>query len=217
MNGRCFRRAVLLAALVLSVIALAVQPAMAAKWDDTPSGLDLVIEKVTVDLDGGTLTIKGQNFDNGSQPEVYLGGSKLDLILPYSETEIVAWLPADIADGSYKLTVMTGTAVKHYDAYSLTIGAVGPQGPKGDTGATGAQGPQGPQGIQGVAGPAGPTGPEGPQGVAGANGLACWDLNSNSTCDLPDEDSNGDHALPSRLVHAHCNWFSKSSYVNLLF
>ncbi|NOZ08720.1 MAG: hypothetical protein GXO91_07600 [FCB group bacterium] len=67
-------------------------------------------------------------------------------------------------------------------------GVPGPQGPQGEPG------PVGPPGLQGDAGPTGPQGPQGEQGLPGApgqDGLHCWDLNGNNSCQ-PAEDMNGD-------------------------
>ncbi len=54
------------------------------------------------------------------------------------------------------------------------------------------QGPEGPMGPQGPQGPQGHTGAMGQTGPAGTDGLNCWDLNANSTCDLATEDTNTD-------------------------
>lgn len=151
--------------------------ALEAKWADTPSGLDLMITSVYVDFGStpgnpGTITINGQNFNNGYPPIVTLGGTSIS-VQSYTATQIIAEFPVGTPDGDYQLTVTTGTAVKNYDAYALTIGAVGPQGPqglKGDTGSAGIAGPAGPQGPQGEAGPAGPQGAKGDTGATGAIG-----------------------------------------------
>jgi hypothetical protein len=77
-------------------------------------------------------------------------------------------------------------------------GAPGPEGPEGPQGPQGETGPQGPAGADGAPGPEGPPGPAGadgapgPEGAAGIDGLNCWDLNGNGTCDLATEDNSGD-------------------------
>jgi hypothetical protein len=45
----------------------------------------------------------------------------------------------------------------------------------------------GPAGATGDTGPAGATGDTGPQGPAGADGLNCWDLNSDGVCDATED------------------------------
>lgn len=94
------------------------------------------------------------------------------------------------------------------------VGAIGPPGPPGFMGKIGGMGGPGPTGPVGPTGPAGQPGPpggvggpgtngdqgeEGPQGVqgdrgppgSGLPGYACWDLNQNGVCDLPEEDPYG--------------------------
>lgn len=94
------------------------------------------------------------------------------------------------------------------------VGAIGPPGPPGFMGKIGGPGVPGGPGILGPVGPAGQPGPPGPvgapgtdgdQGEEGAQGLqgdrgppgnglpgyACWDLNQNGVCDLPEEDPYG--------------------------
>jgi hypothetical protein len=158
---------------ILGIVALVIAvgtPVHGAKWADTPSGLDLVIKNVYVDFTNNIITIYGQNFNNGYQPVVNLGGTQLTLKLPYSGEMIEAYLPLDFPDGDHLLTITTGTAVKNYDAYALTIGAVGPEGPQGPQGQVGPIGPGGPPGPQGEQGPIGLTGPQGPQGLQGPQG-----------------------------------------------
>lgn len=52
---------------------LSVFPVEGAKFGGTPSGLDLVIERVNVDFDTNTIFIYGKNFNNGSPLVVSLG------------------------------------------------------------------------------------------------------------------------------------------------
>jgi hypothetical protein len=94
-----------------------------------------VIQRVYVDLDNNLMFVTGENFDNGAFPEVSLGGINLK-VNSYTRHEIIAGLPSGIPDGDYKLVVYTGHAVKQYDAYIVTIGAVGLQGPPGPAGIT---------------------------------------------------------------------------------
>jgi hypothetical protein len=144
MNGGFLGKALLIGAVLLLTLTVVVQPVGAAKWEDTPSGRDLKITEVQVDFDNGTIAIYGMNFENGLPPIVTLGGEALTVDYDtYTDEMIVAELPSGLEDGDYRLTVSTGNAVKHFDAYDLTIGAVGPPGP---------QGPQGPQGDPGQPG-----------------------------------------------------------------
>jgi len=125
------------------------------------------------------LVIAGGNFLAGREPVVLLGTQGALEVCRAIDTEIIALLPSGLPSGDYRLEIITGRGVPHYDSHDLTIGAVGLQGPTGATGpegsqgATGAQGttgPQGPTGSQGATGPQGATAPEGPQGKTGAVG-----------------------------------------------
>lgn len=117
----------------------------------------LNITEVLVDLEGGTLIIKGWNFNFVNLLEVTLGELGPLNIIGTTDTEITANLPPGIIDGDYLLTVAKGDAPSQRDSYNLTIGQ-GPPGPEGPTG------PQGPQGFPGPRGPQGPPGPQGPAG-----------------------------------------------------
>lgn len=169
----------LLAALVIPV-------AQAAKWQDTPNSTDLLIRAAWADLSEGMIIVNGINLADTTTPTVTLAGVPLTVMV-YSSTNVLAALPAGTTDGTYLLTVSSGSGVSKYDAFSLTIGAtglqgppgpqgaegpVGPSGPVGPAGATGAQGPEGPQGPQGVEGVPGPQGPAGPVGATGPVGPA---------------------------------------------
>ncbi len=141
----------------------------------------LIIKTVYVDFEELELRILGEHFENGAPPMVGLGHREL-AVAWYSDTEIIALLPAGDLTADYLLTVMTGPTPRMSDAYALTIGAVGPEGPRGPqgeqgatgetgpTGPVGPVGPQGPTGLPGAVGPIGPTGPRGPQGVQGPPG-----------------------------------------------
>jgi hypothetical protein len=139
-----------------------------------PPGQDVSITNVSVDFDNGVLYISGEHFDNGATPIVSLAGfGELLLANTPTDTQLEASLPILMADGDYRLTVLTGPNAGQSDSYDLTVGAMGPQGPTGEPGPQGEQGdqgPPGPQGPSGAPGPAGSTGAAGPQGVAGAIG-----------------------------------------------
>jgi hypothetical protein len=151
----------------------------------TAASDQLVILSTSADRTSQTMTIQGIAFGNQA-PQVWLETQPLTVISATS-TQLVVFLPAAVADGSYLLTVQRGSAEKDRDVFNATIatpglgpqgpkgdtGAAGPQGPKGDTGATGPQGPQGevgPAGPQGAKGDTGATGPAGPQGAKGDTG-----------------------------------------------
>ena len=96
------------------------------------------------------ITVSGSGFDpKGVAPTVSFNNVTLT-VLTFSDTQIVASLPAGTTAGSYRLRI-TNSQGNFYE-FDVTYGAAGPQGPIG---------PQGPTGPQG---PAGPTGPQGPQG-----------------------------------------------------
>jgi len=108
------------------------------------------------------ITIKGSGFEpSTTAPTVALGADTL-VVVSFSDTQIVANLPANEPSGSYELSVTTSNGKT--DTFGVTIGTVGPTGPQGPAGAPGATGPAGPQGPTG---PTGATGPQGPQGVPG--------------------------------------------------
>src|ERR1700719_1598194 len=105
------------------------------------------------------ITIKGSGFEpSTAAPTVALGADTL-VVVSFSDTQIVANLPANEPSGSYELSVTTSNGKT--DTCGVTIGTVGPTGPQGPAGAPGATGPAGPQG------PTGATGPQGPQGAPG--------------------------------------------------
>lgn len=157
---------------------------------NNPVFVEVYIEEAQVNFDanvvGGpcdqaidTLTIKGVNFDNGAAPIVNIGSIGALTVCSSDGTTIIAAMPDPLPDGDYRISVITGNAVKDFSEYDLTVGAVGaqgepgPAGPQGDTGSAGAQGdtgPEGPTGPQGDIGPAGPDGSTGPQGDAGPAG-----------------------------------------------
>lgn len=129
---------------------------------------------VATRVESGLLRIVG--FDlSGKSLRVTLGGVGL-AIVSATPTEIVAVVPASMADGSHLLTLSLGPGgnddAKHDEAW-VTLGGTGPAGaagPAGRDGQPGATGPIGPQGPQGVPGPTGPTGPAGQDGQPGQDG-----------------------------------------------
>ncbi|MEM7221305.1 MAG: DNRLRE domain-containing protein [Pseudomonadota bacterium] len=135
-----------------------------------PAPNDIVIANVNADLDTDTLTITGENFDNGAAPTVNLSMIGDLTVTSSNATQIIATLPAVIPDGDYLLTVTTGMDDGQSGTFDLTIGATGEQGPQGKMGPPGADGAVGAQGPQGKIGATGNTGAQGPQGKIGATG-----------------------------------------------
>jgi len=160
-------RAVLILVSLCLALLMPAQQALPADFPDPPE-----ITKVTVNSSTNTLSIIGNDFDARVAPTVSIGKTNLT-VNSFSETQIVAALPANISAGAYVLTVSTGYRHHVTLRYNLTIAAADPAGPQGPAGPAGPQGPPGPQGPAGPAGPAGPqglTGPAGPQGPQGPSG-----------------------------------------------
>ena len=140
------------------------------------------IDASTIDtnVNPNQITIQGANFGT-TQPLVTVDNVPL-VVLSFTDTVIVATLPASISPGSYALAVAGGRNGNQVVTSVVTIGAVGPQGPagpqgpqgftgpQGPAGAVGSQGPQGLKGDTGATGPAGQQGPQGPQGLKGDTG-----------------------------------------------
>jgi hypothetical protein len=81
----------------------------------------LFITEVAVSSD--TLTIKGENFDNGDNPVVDLG-EYLDLTVQpgFTATQIIADCPSSPCPvGEFLLTVSTGISGNNFDEFDLTI------------------------------------------------------------------------------------------------
>jgi len=146
------RTLVLLAVFLLPLAVHAAQP---------------VIQKATVNLDQNRIVISGSDFGSGPQT-VLLSGVVLPWIGFDAATQMItAALPANLAAGTYVLTVADGNKSATLD---VTIGAQGPIGPQGPQGLTGPQGPPGGDGPLGPQGPTGATGAQGPQGLQGPAG-----------------------------------------------
>lgn len=120
----------------------------------------LVVNNAVINYGTNQVTIKGSGFEPGKKaPTVLFNGAPLT-VGSYTNTQIVATLPANTTAGMFAMIV--ANSIGEFNEVDLTYGAVGPQGPSGLVG------PQGQQGPPGVAGPSGPTGPEGPSGPAAA-------------------------------------------------
>jgi hypothetical protein len=116
-----------------------------------------------------TLTIRGVGFGERA-PNVFWEEQTLP-VASASDTEVVAFFPAAVPDGTYRVTVIRGPSAIDRDVFYVTVqAATVVEGPQGPAGAPGPQGEPGLQGEPGPAGPAGPAGPTGPQGAKGAVG-----------------------------------------------
>ncbi len=112
-------------------------------------GPPVVITSANVTANG-IVEIQGTDF---CSPRVFLAQTELTGVVPLPTGDgVSATLPANIAPGSYLLTVLRGPFPADNDTFSLTIGAVGPRGPKGDKGDDGPQGIQGIEGLPGLSG-----------------------------------------------------------------
>jgi Collagen triple helix repeat (20 copies)/IPT/TIG domain len=149
------------ARLILSCTALlaAALPALSQGNGNTPSA---TILSTTTSTNPATITINGSNFGN-AMPTITLEGMPLQ-VTSFTDTVLVAFLPSNIAPGSYALEVVTQAKKNNIVDFEATIGAVGPQGAPGSAGATGPTGNPGPQGSPGVQGVPGTQGPPGPFG-----------------------------------------------------
>jgi hypothetical protein len=124
------------------------------------------------------ITVSGSGFNpQGRVPTVLFNSVTLSSLVSFSDSQIVANLPAGTVAGSYRLKI-TNSQGNSYE-FDVTYGAAGPQGPMGLQGPIGAMGATGSTGAQGLAGPVGATGATGPPGPAGAAGASPFLLNGN--------------------------------------
>lgn len=138
----------------------------------------VVITSGSVDRANDRVVLRGQNFGD-SAPMVYCETYPLT-VLDASDTELVAWFPGAVPQGTYLFTVVRGRGNSELERNVFFVsvppvqaagsGTPGPQGPAGPAGATGPAGPAGATGPAGPAGPVGPAGPSGPTGPAGPVG-----------------------------------------------
>jgi hypothetical protein len=133
----------------------------------------LVVNNAVINYGTNQVTIKGSGFEPGKKaPTVLFNGAPLT-VGSYTNTQIVATLPANTTAGMFAMIV--ANSIGEFNEVDLTYGATGPQGPVGPPGANGAPGqlgPQGPEGLMGNPGPAGPAGPTGGVLSFGANAQA---------------------------------------------
>jgi len=119
----------------------------------------------TINYSTNQITIAGSGFQPAkAKPTVSFNGAALT-VGTFSNTQVVAMLPAGLAAGTFDLVVTNsqGNSVSFDMTYGATglqgpAGPAGPQGPAGATGATGATGPRGLTGAPGAPGPAGANG-----------------------------------------------------------
>src|ERR1700677_3308756 len=122
----------------------------------------LTVNSATINYGANQVTFSGSGFEPLKKaPTGLFSGAPL-AIATYSNTQVVATLPASTAAGTY--VVIVSNSLGEFNEVDLTYGAAGPQGPIGPPGQTGATGAQGPEGIMGNPGPQGPAGPAGPAG-----------------------------------------------------
>ncbi len=119
----------------------------------------LTVNSAAINYGNNQVTINGASFEPLKKtPTVLFNGTPLT-INSYTNTQIVATLPAGTAAGTF--AVIVANSIGEFNDFDLSYGAVGPQGPAGPPGVNGAQGPQGLMGNPGTQGPAGPAGPPG--------------------------------------------------------
>jgi hypothetical protein len=122
----------------------------------------LTLNSATINYANNQVTFAGTAFEPLKKtPTVLFSGAPL-AIVSFSNTQIVATLPAGTKAGTY--SVFVANSLGELMPFVLTYGATGPQGLIGPQGLSG---PQGATGLQGIPGPAGPAGPTGPQGASG--------------------------------------------------
>ena len=156
---------------IIVVALLLFAPLLAVAASSAPAVQSGIINYLT-----NAITLTGSNFEPGkTKPTVLFNGAALT-VTSFSNTQIVATLPAGSRPGTFNLTVTnsSGNSVE----FDMTYGAIGPQGPAGPAGPTGAKEPAGPTGPAGPQGPRGITGAPGAPGPAGANGVGFSFLNA---------------------------------------
>lgn len=117
----------------------------------------LTVSSATIDYGTSQVTFSGSGFEPLKKaPTVLFNGAPLT-IDSFSNTQIVATLPANTTAGTYAMIV--ANSIGEFNGFDLAYGTTGPQGLVGPQGPPG---PQGPEGLMGNPGPQGPTGPAGP-------------------------------------------------------
>jgi hypothetical protein len=119
---------------VLSILMFVQSATGGQNAGNNPTNQEIIISEVLVDIQGliaplgscaagdETITVLGENFDNGDAPVVLLGDQGQLTVCAASATTIVASCPGGICpNGDFLVSVATGPAVKDYDEYDLTI------------------------------------------------------------------------------------------------
>jgi hypothetical protein len=129
-----------------------------------------VVNSGAINYSTNQITLTGTGFEPAkTKPTVSFNGIALT-VSTFSNTQIVANLPAGLTPGTFDLTVTNSQGLSV--DFNVTYGATGPQGPAGPAGAAGAKGATGPAGPAGATGATGATGPRGLTGAPGAPGPA---------------------------------------------
>lgn len=84
----------------------------------SPDFTQLVINDVDADELAGSLSVRGENFDNGFEPIISVDGSTLAL-LSFGANEIVATLPPIDPEDDFLVTVRTGDDLENIDSYAV--------------------------------------------------------------------------------------------------
>lgn len=122
----------------------------------------LVVNSGTINYNTNRVTLGGSGFKPATTaPTVQFNGAALT-VDSFSNTQIVATLPAATPAGTFSLLVKNSQGSA--STFDLNYGANGPQGPAGPAGPRGATGATGQAGFTGATGPQGPKGPQGAPG-----------------------------------------------------
>jgi hypothetical protein len=116
-----FRKVLPIVGILFLLIMLSGEVLMA---QGPPAGVgppQLFITEVAVS--SSTLTITGENFDNGDNPVVELGEYGVLTVQPgFTATQIIADCPSSVCpEGEFVLTVSTGSSGNNFDEFDLTI------------------------------------------------------------------------------------------------
>ncbi len=131
----------------------------------------LMIDSASVNLDMGELSLRGTFSGYDARTLAVTMGSHVLQLEGIYQDEIVAYVPPEIAPGTYRVTVATkDTGLDIRQGLNIVDVAIGPQGLRGEPGPQGAVGPQGLRGKPGLLGDKGPQGPRGEPGLSGDKG-----------------------------------------------
>jgi YVTN family beta-propeller protein len=148
-NTQNRRRFVTVLTLLFALCAAGIVPA-AATTQTNP--VQPVITSAQLNLpSAGQITIDGTGFGS-DRPTVTMGDTPLAVNDGFSNTKIVANLPAPLPAAGNHLLAVTNAQSRLSGVLTVNIGGAGTQGPKGDKGDPGTQGPQGDQGPAGANG-----------------------------------------------------------------